>query len=135
VYFVGPGSDEVRKLYPDTPFKSLHVVWYEQEMGTLKWRLDYCQTDNLLSPWEVEVDGNPWVRKDKLREHCGSTPALNSPAAVIEYLRQAECGAQFKCVPPCACGGRRPRPHPRLATPLPAGSLWRAARTPSTTSA
>jgi len=94
IYHVGPSfkKDE----YKRTPYKSLHVVWYEQEVVTRKWRIDYQQTDNCLSPWEVDDGVSAFVRPENIDLYVLPPPFLSTAREVISYLRQSEAGQQFK---------------------------------------
>jgi hypothetical protein len=94
IYHVGPSFK--KDIYPATPFKSLHVIWYDQEVVTHKWRIDYQQTDNQLSPWEVDDGVSLYVRPENIDLYVISTPFFDSAKNVISYLRQSEAGQQFK---------------------------------------
>ncbi len=94
IYHVGPSFK--KDVYKHTPYKSLHVVWYEQEVVTRKWRIDYQQTDNQLSPWEIDDGVSAFVRPENIDLYVIAPPFLSTPREVISYLRQSEAGQQFK---------------------------------------
>lgn len=94
IYHVGPSFK--KEDYKRTAYKSLHVVWYEQEVVTRKWRIDYQQTDNQLSPWEVDDGVSSFVRPENIDLYVLPPPFLSTAKEVISYLRQSEAGQQFK---------------------------------------
>ena len=94
VYHVGPA--DARSQYPRAEFQKLHVVWYEQEMVTRKWRIDFCQTDNLISPWEVHEGTSVYVKPENVGLYATDVPQLSDAEEVVQYLMQTECGRAFR---------------------------------------
>jgi hypothetical protein len=45
----------IRDDMQKNPYKSIDVIWMEQEKDTLQWYYAYSQTDTAVSPWELNI--------------------------------------------------------------------------------
>jgi hypothetical protein len=84
VYSRGARREDKGRSWPASAFLSVRVLWYAQDADTLQWFVEPLQTDNELSPWDLTTERNPFVRADMVHALCLPTPALTSPAEVVE---------------------------------------------------
>jgi hypothetical protein len=84
---------EVALGWPRCLYKSVSVVWYNQDADTEAWFIDCRQEGNELSPWQVSTDKLPFVRVSD--SFCQEVPALSSPKAVLDYVCSLEASGPF----------------------------------------
>ena len=113
MYAVGDGTDAttitgkgqwaegsiyaIRADFRTNPFRSISILWCEQEIVGENWVYSYNQTDNLVSPWDIELseycsieDVHPPTLPRALKIGCPS------PIAILLYLYKLDYADGFK---------------------------------------
>ena len=93
VYNVSPRTTELKLNWPRSLYKSVQIIWYNQDADTEAWFIDFRQEANELSPWQVSTDKLPFVRVSD--SFCHDVPSLSTPKAVLEYVCSLEASGPF----------------------------------------
>ena len=65
------------------PYKSIHVIWLQQEKSSKDWFYSYQQSDNLVSPWELQVSAFQPQSASAIKKQSSSRDAVHIPKSLL----------------------------------------------------